>query len=90
MHTIPAVLGIDLGTTSVKAAFIGLDGQLLGIGRSGYATQSPAIGIAEQDPVDWWAATVHAVQESLAACGGPEGEQGEQRRRPRHGEPPSR
>jgi len=65
----PAVLGIDLGTTSVKAAFLGLDGQLLGIGRASYPTLAVQPGIAEQDPGDWWRATVHAVRQALSACG---------------------
>jgi xylulokinase len=69
--SIPAVLGIDLGTTSVKAAFIGLDGRLLGLGRGSYPTQAPDPGIAEQLPDDWWFATVRAVRESLDGCGGP-------------------
>ena len=69
--SIPAVLGIDLGTTSVKAACLGLDGRLLGLGRGSYPTQSPEPGIAEQQPDDWWAATVAAVREALAACEGP-------------------
>ena len=33
---VPAVIGIDLGTTEAKAAAIGLDGRLLGLGRAGY------------------------------------------------------
>ncbi len=66
---IPAVLGIDLGTTSVKAAFLGLDGQLLGIGRASYPTRAVQPGMAEQDPGDWWRATVHAVRQALSACG---------------------
>ena len=33
----PAILGIDLGTTEVKAGLVGLDGRLLGLARSGYA-----------------------------------------------------
>ncbi|MCY7419446.1 MAG: hypothetical protein LH650_13325 [Chloroflexi bacterium] len=65
----PAVLGIDLGTTSVKAAFLGLDGQLLGIGRGSYPTLAVQPAMAVQDPDDWWRATVHAVREALSACG---------------------
>ena len=32
----PAFLGLDLGTTEVKAGLVGLDGRLLGLARSGY------------------------------------------------------
>ncbi len=67
---VPALLGIDLGTTSIKAACVGLDGQLLGMGRAAIPTLTPAPGIAAQDPADWWRATVSAVRAALAACGG--------------------
>jgi xylulokinase len=69
-RTVPAVLGIDLGTTSVKAACVGRDGRLLGLGRAAIRTLTPGPGIAEQDPADWWRATVSAVRAALAACGG--------------------
>jgi len=65
-----AVLGIDLGTSSVKAAFVGLDGQLLGLGRGSYPTLGGLPGVAEQLPDDWWRATVRAVREARAASGG--------------------
>ena len=34
----PAVLGLDLGTNEVKAGLVTLDGRLLGLARSGYAS----------------------------------------------------
>ena len=39
---VPAVLGIDLGTTEAKAALLGLDGRLLGLGRAGYPLDAGA------------------------------------------------
>ena len=55
----PAILGIDLGTTEVKAGLVTLDGRLLGLARAGYATDDrPATGWAEQDPGAWWSAVV--------------------------------
>jgi xylulokinase len=65
-----AVLGIDLGTTSVKAAFIGPEGHPLGLGRAAYPTMSPGPGVAEQDTDDWWQATRQAVGQAIAECGG--------------------
>ena len=35
-----------------------------------HPTSAPGAGIAEQDPEDWWRATVLAVREALAASGG--------------------
>ena len=47
----PAVLGLDLGTTEVKAGLVSLDGRLLALGRSGYALDvTGGHGWAEQDP----------------------------------------
>ena len=61
-----AVLGIDLGTSQVKALVAGADGGILGRGRAGYPVEAPADGRAETDPEDWWRATVAAVREALA------------------------
>ena len=59
----PAVLGIDLGTTEVKAGLVSLDGRLLGLARSGYSLDvSGGHGWAEQDPGAWWSAVVGAVR----------------------------
>lgn len=66
----PAVLGIDLGTSEAKAALVGLDGRLLGLGRSGYSTDKGADGRAEQDPRDWWTAIATAVRAAVREAGG--------------------
>jgi xylulokinase len=58
-----AILGIDLGTTEIKAGLVTLDGRLLGLARSGYRTDTDApTGRAEQDPEAWWGALVTAVR----------------------------
>jgi sugar (pentulose or hexulose) kinase len=73
---VPAVIGIDLGTTEAKAAAIGLDGRVHGLGRAGYPIDVGPDGRAEQSPADWWtavAASVRAIDASglevLAVCG---------------------
>lgn len=76
---VPAVLGIDLGTTEAKAALLGLDGRLLGLGRAGYPLDGGPDGRAEQDPRDWWRAVGAACRaidgladdgvDVLAVCG---------------------
>ncbi len=59
----PVVLGIDLGTTEVKAGLVTLDGRLVGLARSGYQLDvSGGHGWAEQDPGAWWSAVVSAVR----------------------------
>ena len=63
-----AVLGIDLGTTEVKAGLVALDGRLLGLARAGYRTETDAAaGRAEQDPEAWWGAVATAVHVLMAA-----------------------
>ncbi len=59
----PAVLGLDLGTTEVKAGLVTLDGRVLALARSGYALDvGGGHGWAEQDPGAWWSAVVGAVR----------------------------
>ena len=62
----PAVLGIDLGTSGVKALVAGPDGQVLGRSSAGYPVRVPASGRAESAPEDWWLATRAAVRQALA------------------------
>ena len=58
-----AILGLDLGTTEVKAGLVGLDGRLLAIARAGYGLAvGHGTGWAEQDPTAWWSAAVVAVR----------------------------
>jgi len=58
-----AILGIDLGTTEVKAGLVTLDGRLLGLARTGYRTDTgAATGHAEQDPEAWWGALATSVR----------------------------
>lgn len=59
------LLGIDLGTTSVKALLVDPSGEALGLGRCAHPTHRDGV-VAEQDPRDWWAAVVSAVRRALA------------------------
>ena len=58
----PAVLGIDLGTSQVKALLCAADGTVLGQGAAGYQVSTPRDGWAETDPEQWWRATATAVR----------------------------
>ena len=63
-----AILGIDLGTTEVKAGLVTIDGRLLGLARAGYRTETDtATGRAEQDPEAWWGALTTAVRHLVAS-----------------------
>ena len=58
-----AILGLDLGTTEVKAGLIGLDGRMLAIARAGYGLAvGHGTGWVEQDSAAWWSAAVVAVR----------------------------
>ncbi|MBV8174650.1 MAG: xylulokinase, partial [Verrucomicrobia bacterium] len=67
-----SLLGIDLGTSSVKVVIFALDGSIGGIGSAEYQIFTPAVGYAEQDPADWWRATVSAVHQAMDKAGRPE------------------
>ena len=67
-----SLLGIDLGTSSVKVVVLALDGAISGIGSDEYPILIPSPGYAEQDPDQWWNATVSAVREALDQAGNPE------------------
>jgi xylulokinase len=64
------VMGIDLGTSSLKAVLMDEAGTVYGQSSREYRFDSPHAGWAEQDPADWWAACTAAVREALdkAAC----------------------
>lgn len=57
-------LGIDLGTSSVKVLVVDDTGQTRGMGSADYPVHHPEPGFAEQDPEDWWNATVAAVRQA--------------------------
>ena len=64
-----SVLGIDLGTSSVKVVALGADGRPLAEATAGYDVTAPDAGQAESDPGAWWSATVAAVHECLSHVG---------------------
>jgi xylulokinase len=51
-----ALIGLDVGTTGVKAVAISPDGELLATAEESYPLSTPQPGWAEQDPEDWWRA----------------------------------
>ena len=63
------VLGIDLGTSSVKAVVARLDGSVAGQSRSDYPVRNPRPGWSETGPADWLSATVTAVRAAVAGAG---------------------
>ncbi len=56
-----AVVGIDVGTSAVKAIAVGEDGTVLERREISYPLSTPRPGWSEQDPEDWWRATERAL-----------------------------
>lgn len=61
----PVLLGVDLGTSGVKVAAVGLDGRVHAEAEHGYPVNAAHPGWAESSPGDWWDATVAAVRAAL-------------------------
>jgi xylulokinase len=59
------LLGIDLGTSGVRASLITPEGVLVGLGAQEYPILTPRLGWAEQDPATWWTATCGAIRQAL-------------------------
>ena len=55
-------LGIDIGTSSVKAVLVDNDGKLQGQGSAPLTVERPHPSWSEQNPDAWWKATIEAVR----------------------------
>lgn len=55
-------LGIDLGTSSVKALLLTRDGRVAGEASAAYPVLAPRPGWAESEPAAWWEAAATAVR----------------------------
>lgn len=82
----PLLLGIDLGTSSVKVVATDADGATVALATVGYAVVSRHPGWAETNPERWWDATVAAVRVVLAESAGRFAAPGHAQSRP--GSPP--
>lgn len=71
------IVGVDLGTTALKAGLFDLDGNLVGLGEAGYPISRPRPEAAEHDPGSWLTALTqvlgslerHAKGQKAAAIG---------------------
>ena len=60
------LVGLDVGTTGVKALSLSPEGEVLARAEESYDLSTPRPGWAEQDPEDWW----RAAERALARLGG--------------------
>lgn len=62
------LLGIDLSTTGAKALLIDPKGQVVSSATTPLNLSSPYPLWSEQEPREWWEATVNSIREALAAA----------------------
>jgi xylulokinase len=67
VFTVNTYLGIDIGTTNVKALLCDSSGRSLATASRGYPTRHLNATWVEQDPEDWWTAARDAVGEIAEA-----------------------
>jgi len=60
--TTSCFLGLDIGTSAVKAILVTPDGELRATASVPLTLQTPQPGWSEQAPDDWWAATLTALR----------------------------
>ena len=63
------MLGLDVGTQSLRAALVDLQGRTKAFGVSPIETRYPRPGWAEQEPGQWWDAAREAVGKALNEAG---------------------
>jgi xylulokinase len=61
-------VGIDIGTSSVKAVLVDEHGASVAQATDSLAVSRPQPGFSEQDPDSWWRATVNAVRQLPASA----------------------
>ena len=61
-----SLIGVDIGTGSVKAVAVGLDGTLLAQSSVEHPMERPRPGWAQNDPDQWYRGVVAAVRELVA------------------------
>ena len=63
------LMGIDLGTSSLKVLIIDEKGAVKAVCARDYQFSSPYNGYAEHDPRHWWEACVSAIREAIPKSG---------------------
>jgi xylulokinase len=69
MISVRYILGIDLGTQSVKTLLLREDGRVIGSSNGEYSILTPSVGFAEQEPSAWWLAVTGAIKRLLNETG---------------------
>lgn len=59
------LLGIDIGTTNIKAVLAAPDGHVVAQAQTDYSMERLKPGWVEQNPEDWWKGAVQVVREAM-------------------------
>ena len=59
------LLGLDVGTTSTRTIIIDENGKLIASSTSDYKLITPKPGWAEQNPDDWWTASIKTIKDVI-------------------------
>ena len=70
--TQPTLIGIDIGTSSIKVVAIDFNGEVLAVFNRPISLDVPRPGWSEQNPEDWWSATCAAIRQLLVNIEMPE------------------
>ncbi len=60
------ILGVDIGTSGTKTVLFSEDGKAVASSTYEYPLYTPQNGYAEQDPLDWWNASVNGIKDVIA------------------------
>ncbi len=60
------ILGVDIGTSGTKTVLFSEDGVPVASSTYEYPLYTPQNGYAEQDPLDWWNASVNGIKDVIA------------------------
>ncbi|NIM05432.1 MAG: xylulokinase [Armatimonadetes bacterium] len=60
------LMGLDVGTTGTKVLITDVEGNIIASVVEEYPLHTPKPGWAEQDPADWWKATVQGIRRAIA------------------------
>jgi xylulokinase len=64
--SVPLFLGLDVGTSAVKAILVSQTGDVVASASTSLALSTPHPGWTEQHPDDWWKATIESIRSLLA------------------------
>ena len=62
-------LGIDIGTSGTKALVMDASGRVLSTATGAHGISIPRPSWSEQDPAEWWRATIEATRGAIAKAG---------------------